>query len=370
MAKIQRKEESTNVFINAMKLWYKGILSGVSYIIPIIVIGGLTIGFLNLIFGYPATHNAANKGLYLFYNFGLSTISLMIPVLAAYIAYGMVGKPGIAPGFVGGLVAFGATFGKVVVPTSGFIGGILAGGLAGFLVLYSQKLIKVPKSMESVKALIIIPLLSAWITLALMLFLFGPLFSGINTIFTDFLKNMSGSNILIVGLILGAMANFDFGGPINKVAYIFCIGMWTQGSWEYYAAFTAAKCIPGVTVGLASLIAPKYFTQDERNIGPAALILGICGIGEGVIPFALRDPLSIIPAQMLGGAVSAGLILSARIKIGTGAGGALFMVPLVDHPYMWIIYFLIGSAIATLGMIFMKKRSRKIYDLATTAETL
>ena len=164
------------------------------------------------------------------------------------------------------------------------------------------------------------------------------------------------------------MANFDFGGPINKVAYIFCIGMWQQNAWEFYAAFTAAKCIPGVTVGLATLFAPKYFNTEERNLGPAALILGICGIGEGVIPFALRDPLSIIPAQMLGGALASGLILAERIKIGTGAGGALFMAPLVDHPVKWILYFLLGSAIATGGMILMKKRSKRTYDLTTGTE--
>jgi fructose-specific phosphotransferase system IIC component len=155
------------------------------------------------------------------------------------------------------------------------------------------------------------------------------------------------------------MSNLDMGGPVNKAAYLFCIGAGTNGNTEFYAAFTAAKCIPGMSIGLMTLIFPKFYDEEDRLAGPSTAILGFCGITEGAIPYAVKDPMSIIPAHMIGGGVAAGLILSSKIQIGTIAGGAVFMLPVISEPMAWLAYFVIGVAVSmalTMAIKIMKKR--------------
>lgn len=350
---MEKNEEKGGV-MGFLKLWYAGALSGVSHIIPIIVFGGLTIGLLNLIFGYDATHNPENVTIHFMYYAGLATLQLMVPVIAAYTAYGMVGKPGLAPGFAGGLIAKGGAFGKLAIVGSGFMGALVAGAIAAAAIMVLRK-IKVPAALESVKMLILVPLFSGLITCGAMIMGPGQFFAYLNTGLTEGLTSMSGSNLLLLGAILGLMSNFDLGGPVNKVAYLFCIGMWTEGHWEFYCAFTAAKCVPGVTLGLMAKFFPKFFDEEDRAASVSTFILGFCGITEGAIPYALKDPIRIIPAQMIGGAVACGLVLSAGIKISTGAGGAVFMLPLIDQPGLWITYFAMGCAATVVTTLALKK---------------
>jgi fructose-specific phosphotransferase system IIC component len=276
----------------------------------------------------------------------------------------MVGKPGLAPGFVGGFVAVGGGFGKISIMTGGFLGGLVAGAAAAAFVMLVRK-IKVPAVLESVKMIIITPLLAGVLTIIFMYVGPGKFFAELNSGLVEWLTSMGTNNLLILGFILGAMACFDMGGPVNKAAYMFCIGVGTSGSFEgdasiFYAAFTAAKCIPGMSLGIMAFVFKRFFDEEDRLAGPSTAILGFCGITEGAIPYAVKDPISIIPAHMIGGGVAAGLILSSKITIGTVAGGAVFMLPVISEPWAWLSYFVIGVAVSmaiTIGLKMMKKDS-------------
>ena len=373
----EEEESNDNMVVGFLKDWYKGALSGVSHIIPLVIIGGLCVGLLNLFFGYDYTHlynltaeQLADKEFmsefatttqgvvhYLYYIALKAFNPLLICVLAAFTAYGMVGKPGLAPGFVCGFVAVGGSFGKLTIVSGGFIGGLVAGAAAALFVMLIRQ-IKVPQVLESVKMIIITPLVAGVLTILFMLVGPGKFFAFLNTSLTDWLNVMSGTNLLILGFILGMMSNLDMGGPINKAAYIFCIGAGTNGNTEFYAAFTAAKCIPGMSLGIMSLVLPKFFDEEDRLAGPSTAILGFCGITEGAIPYAVKDPMSIIPAHMIGGGVAAALILSSKIQIGTIAGGAVFMLTVISEPMTWLSYFVIGVAVSmalTIALKMMRK---------------
>ena len=358
-------DSNSNFVVKFLKNWYKGALSGVSHIIPLVIIGGLCVGLLNLFYGYDYTHlynltseqiadkefmgdfATTHQGIvhYLYYIALKAFNPLLICVLAAFTAYGMVGKPGLAPGFVGGYVAVGGTFGKLTIVSGGFIGGLVAGAAAALFVMLVRQ-IKVPQVLESVKILIITPLVAGVLTILFMLVGPGKFFAFLNTSLADWLNVMSGSNLLILGFILGCMSNLDMGGPINKAAYLFCIGAGTNGNTEFYAAFTAAKCIPGMSLGIMAIALPRFFDKEDRLAGPSTAILGFCGITEGAIPYAVKDPMRIIPAHMIGGGVAAALILSSKIQIGTIAGGAVFMLPVISEPMAWLTYFIIGVAVS------------------------
>ncbi|MFT6928241.1 MAG: PTS system fructose-specific IIC component, partial [Psychromonas sp.] len=188
----------------------------------------------------------------------------------------------------------------------------------------------------------------------------GKFFAFLNTSLSFWLNAMSGSNLLILGFILGCMSNLDMGGPVNKAAYLFCIGAGANGNTEFYAAFTAAKCIPGMSLGIMTFVFPKLFDEEDRLAGPSTGILGFCGITEGAIPYAVKDPISIIPAHMIGGGIAAALILSSKIQIGTIAGGAVFMLPVISEPLAWLAYFVIGVAVSmTLTVAIKMLRKRK-----------
>ncbi|MEI8656161.1 PTS fructose transporter subunit IIC [Vibrio sp. Hal054] len=409
----EREEVSNdNIVVKFLKDWYKGALSGVSHIIPLVIIGGLCVGLLNLFFGYDYTHLYdeailteytgktyadlgiinASEGLanndisaikkevtaaiaqpeakaqfesslqgiihFLYYSTLKAFNPLLVCVLAAFTAYGMVGKPGLAPGFVGGYVAMGGGFGSISVMTGGFLGGLVAGAAAAVFVMLIRQ-IKVPAVLESVKMIIITPLLAGICTLLFMYVGPGKLFAELNSGLVEWLTSMGTSNLMILGFILGAMACFDMGGPVNKAAYMFCIGVGTSGDFAgdasiFYAAFTAAKCIPGMSLGIMSVLFKRYFDEEDRLAGPSTAILGFCGITEGAIPYAVKDPMRIIPAHMVGGGVAAALILSSKITIGTVAGGAVFMLPVIGDPMSWLLYFLVGIAVSIALTIALK----------------
>ncbi len=416
----EEQESNDNIIVRFLKSWYQGALSGVSHIIPLVIIGGLCVGLLNLFFGYDYTHlydegilieytgktyadlgiinaaeglanseiDAIKKEVYaaiaepetkaqfessfqgivhfLYYSTLKAFNPLLICVLAAFTAYGMVGKPGLAPGFVGGYVAMGGGFGKISVMTGGFLGGLVAGAAAALFVMLIRR-IKVPEVLESVKMIIITPLLAGVCTLIFMYVGPGKFFAQLNSGLVDWLTSMGTSNLMILGAILGAMACFDMGGPINKAAYMFCIGVGTSGDFAgdasiFYAAFTAAKCVPGISLGILATIFKRYFDEEDRLAGPSTAILGFCGITEGAIPYAVKDPMRVIPAQMVGGGIAAGLILSSKITIGTVAGGAVFMLPVIGEPLTWLAYFLIGVAVSmalTLGLKMLGKNHQQ-----------
>lgn len=410
-------ESNDNIVVKFLKDWYKGALSGVSHIIPLVIIGGVCVGLLNLFFGYDYTHlynegmlieytgqtyadlgitNAADglanseigaikkevytaiaqpeaktqfessfQGIihFLYYATLKAFNPLLVCVLAAFTAYGMVGKPGLAPGFVGGYVAMGGGFGKISIVTGGFLGGLVAGAAAALFVMMMRQ-IKVPEVLASVKTLILTPLVAGICTVVFMYIGPGKFFATLNSGLVEWLTSMGTGNLMVLGCILGAMACFDMGGPVNKAAYMFCIGVGTSGSFAgdasiFYAAFTAAKCIPGMSLGIMAFIFPKFFDEEDRLAGPSTAILGFCGITEGAIPYAVKDPMRIIPAHMIGGGIASGLILSAKITIGTVAGGAVFMLPVIGDPMTWLTYFVIGIAVSMALTMALKIAHRR-----------
>lgn len=369
MAKTITLDEKSPLEEFGQKL-YKGVMNGVSHIIPIVLIGGILLSVIDIvgmeIIGWDLRGAEEyiravpmRELFYILRQIALTVLGLLLPVLGAYIAEGIGGKSALAPGFVGGLLAKGGLFGFENIASSGFLGAIFAGALAGFAVSWIRSWTFM-KKYDSLNNLFVCPILSSLIVIIPMVLFVGPLIAGITEQFTLFLQWLNENNMtILVGLIIGAMACFDFGGPINKIAYLFCVGLWTDGFMVFYSAFTVAKIIPGISVGIAAIIFPKYFTEDERNEAIPSLILsGLGGIGEQVIPYALRDPKSVIPAQMIGGAVASALVMFSGIEINVGAGGSLVTALMTTNPLLWLLYFLIGTIISTTIMVFIKSKSK------------
>lgn len=363
MARIERKVKEP-MWKRFAKDYYKGIMNGISYIIPLIVAGGVLMGLLNLIYGYDFTHDAANVNVYLMYQLTGKIMSFMVPLFSAYIAYGMVGKPGLIPGLAGGIVMQGGAFGDIEVASAGFLGAMITGGLAAILVNLIRG-IKVHRYLDSVKSIILIPLIGSTVLGAISLFAIAPVMGAINDGLFSFLQSLNGSSLFVVGAIMGIMAAADMGGPINKAAYLFAISMWAQGDFTYYAAFTLAKCIPGIIIGLSVMLSSvmyknlEVYTEDERDLSVAAIIMGLLGLTEGAIPYAAKDPLRIIPSIMVGCAIGAGLVMQAGIEIGTGAGGSYLMLPLISNPGMFIVYSIIAIVISVVILTYVKVRKVK-----------
>ena len=370
MAKIERKTSKQSIWRDA----YKGILSGISYMLPVVIIAGLTLGLLNLIFSYAATHDPANYALYRYYYMGANLMGYMLPILAAYIAYGIAGKPALVPGLMAGMVSMGGTIGSKLdaFPYSGFFGAAIGGVIAGFAVRFLMDNIKFSKTYDSLKSLFIVPVFASIIVGLPMLFIVGPAFGALNTALTNWLTGLSEANLIVAGLIFGGMAAFDYGGPINKVAFVTVIGLFTTGEGlalsadgfntlsHFVAAFAAGKTVPGVAIAIATYITPKFYTEDEKaGAIPTAILSIIGGITEPCIPYALRDPLVVIPSTMVGGAVAAGLIAQSQIYISTSAGTSVITAFITSNPMLWLAFWGLGVAITTVMLVFGKKTFRK-----------
>lgn len=284
---------------------YKHLLTGVSFMLPMVVAGGLLIA-LSFVFGIhayeePGTLAAALKAV------GDHAFTLMVPLLAGYIAYSIADRPGLAPGMIGGLLA--STLG------AGFIGGIFAGFLAGYSVKLITRAVPLPQSLESLKPILIIPLLASLITGLAMIYLIGPPVAQMLVGLTDFLSTMGTTNAVLLGILLGGMMCADLGGPINKAAYAFSVGLLASQSGAPMAATMAAGMVPPIGMAIATFLARRKFAQTEREAGKAALILGMCFISEGAIPFAAKDPLRVIPASIAGGALTGALSMYFGCKL-------------------------------------------------------
>lgn len=373
MAKIERKTAKNSIWRDA----YKGIMSGISHMIPVVIIAGMTLGLLNLIFGYGTTHDPANEALYRYYYMGANLMGYMLPILAAYIAYGIAGKPALVPGLMGGMVAKGGTIGSKLdsFPASGFFGAVVAGVVAGFAVRWLMDNIKFSRTYDSLKVLFIVPLVSSVIVGLSMLFVFGPAFGWVNVQLTNWLTGMSTTNLFLAGAIFGGMAAFDYGGPINKVAFTTAVGLFATGQdmtltadgfnqlSHFVAAFAAGKTVPGVAIMIATYITPKFYTAEERAGGiPAAILSVIGGITEPAIPYALRDPLVVIPSTVVGGAIASGLIAQSKIFINTSSGTSVLTSFITSNPLLWLLYFAIGVAITTTMLVFGKRLRNKPVD--------
>ncbi|MDW5377883.1 PTS fructose-like transporter subunit IIB [Halomonas sp. HP20-15] len=331
---------------------YKHLLTGVSFMLPMVVAGGLLIA-LSFVFGIKAYEDEGSLAAALMKIGGGSAFKLMIPVLAGYIAYSIADRPGIAPGMIGGWLA--ADIG------SGFIGGIIAGFLAGYVAKAVVKYFKLPASVESLKPILIIPLIASLVTGLVMIYVVGEPVAAILAGLTGFLENMGSTNAVLLGLLLGAMMCFDMGGPVNKAAYTFGVGLLASETYAPMAAIMAAGMVPAIGMGVASFVARNKFAVAEREAGKASFVLGLCFITEGAIPFAAKDPLRVIPACMVGGAVTGGLSMLFGAKLMAPHGGVfVLLIPNAISPaLLYLLAIVVGSLITGLSYAMLKRGSEE-----------
>ncbi|MTI47547.1 PTS fructose transporter subunit EIIC [Sporosalibacterium faouarense] len=321
----------------------KHLMTGVSYMIPFVVAGGVLLALSVMLSGTPSVpEGGILKDIW---DIGIGGMSLFVPIMAGFIAFSMADRPGIAPGAIGGYLAsqIGA----------GFLGGIIAGLLAGIVVFYLKK-IKVPNVMRSVMPIFIIPLVGTLIVGGLMVWIIGTPIAGMMEAMTEWLKGMGTGNKVILGLILGAMIAFDMGGPVNKVAYGFGVALIGEGIITVMGPIGVAICVPPLGLALATFLAPKKYTVEERESGKAAIIMGLIGITEGAIPFAAADPIRVIPSLVVGSA--AGSVTAMLLNVGNNAPwGGWIVLPVVDNVLGYIVATVVGVVITAVMVNLLKK---------------
>lgn len=327
---------------------YKHLMTGVSHMIPFVVAGGLliAIGFALggiYVYKYPGTMAEA------IFSTGKQAFALMLPVLAGYMAYSIADRPGLVPGFVGGALA--SNIG------AGFIGALIAGLLAGYVVVLIRKCIKLPKALDGLMPVLIIPVLSTLIIGLIMIFVLGSPMKAINEGLTSWLKSLGGANAALLGIVLGCFMAFDMGGPFNKAAYIFATGTLATGGTTIMAAVMAAGMTPPLGIALATVIAKKKFTEQEREAGKAAWALGVSFITEGAIPFAAGDPFRVIPSIMLGSAVTGALSMIFGCTLAVPHGGIwILAIPnVVTQLLQYVMAIAVGTVVTAITLSAIKK---------------
>lgn len=328
---------------------YKHLMTGVSHMLPLVVAGGLAIA-LSFVFGIEAFKEEGTLAAALMTIGGGSAFALMIPVLAGFIAFSIADRPGLAPGLIGGMLASSTG--------AGFIGGIIAGFLAGYAAKFIADKLSLPQSMEALKPILVIPLLASLFTGLVMIYVVGGPVSGIMTAMTDFLNNMGSANAVLLGIILGCMMCFDLGGPINKAAYTFGVGLLASQTYAPMAAVMAAGMVPALGMGLATFLAKDKFAQTEREAGKASFVLGLCFISEGAIPFAAKDPMRVIPSCMVGGALTGALSMLFGAKLMAPHGGLfVLLIPNAITPvFLYLVAIVAGTIVTGVTYAFLKNK--------------
>src|SRR5476649_2873916 len=337
---------------------YRHLLTGVSYMLPMVVAGGLCIA-LSFVFGIHAFEQPGTLASALMQIGGKSAFALMVPVLAGFIAFSIADRPGLTPGLVGGMLA--------VSTGAGFIGGIIAGFLAGYVAKLISTKLPLPQSMAALKPILIIPLIASLVTGLVMIYVVGTPVATLLTALTNWLQSMGTVNAVVLGAILGAMMCSDMGGPINKAAYAFGVALLSTQTYGPMAAIMAAGMVPPLAMGLSTLLARHKFEQSEREGGKAALVLGLCFISEGAIPFAARDPMRVLPCCIVGGAVTGALSMAFHAQLMAPHGGLfVLLIPGAITPVLgYLISIIVGTVLAG-GAYAILKRS----DAAVAAKAV
>lgn len=354
--KIKSVDEAKKEMKSKQPAFYKHLMGGVSYMIPVVVVAGLLIA-LALAFGGQPTPNglAIPEGSFwkIIESIGNAGFVFMVPVLSGFIAFSIADRPGLVPGLIGGYIAAnGSFYGSEA--NAGFLGGIVTGFLAGYVAKW-LKSIKVPNMIKPIMPIIIIPVLSTLATgLAFILVLGGPITSVFEGL-TNFLSSLSGASSVVLATILGTMIAFDMGGPVNKVAFLFGVAMITEGRTEIMGPIAAAIAVPPIGMGIATFIGKKYYSKDEIEAGKAAFAMGLCGITEGAIPFASVDPFRVIPSLILGSIVAANIAMFARVSDRVPHGGPIVaLMGGIDGVIMFLIAIAAGSVITALMVNYLK----------------
>ena len=338
---------------------YKHLMNGVSHMLPFVVGGGILIAIAFLIDGFCVDLNSlpadqrANFGTItqaaaLFKGIGGTAFGFMLPILAGFIAMSIADRPGLAVGFVGGSIAANGT--------SGFLGALVAGFVAGYIVLLLKKIFsKLPESLDGMKPVLLYPLLGIFIVGVIMQFVVEPPIGALNTAINNGLNGLNGASAVVLGVLLGGMMAVDMGGPVNKAAYVFGTASIAAGNYNIMAAVMIGGMVPPLAIALATIFFKNKFTAEERKAGPTNFIMGLSFITEGAIPFAASDPLHVLPACVVGSAVAGGLSMAFGCTLMAPHGG-IFVVPTIGNPLMYLVALVIGAFIACGLLGLLKKK--------------
>jgi fructose-specific phosphotransferase system IIC component/fructose-specific phosphotransferase system IIA component len=345
-------------------LIYTSLMNGVSHMLPVVVAGGVltAISFFWGIYSADPKSVQFNAFAAMLNTIGGYTMNLMVPVLCAYIAEAIAKRSGLIVGFAVGMIALNGG--------TGFLGGIVGGYVAGAVVILLQHLLKpLPdKEFRGLKAIFLYPVLGVFIAGLIMWVITKPM-AGINTGMMSFLKGMQNSDPIVLGLIVGVMCASDFGGPINKAAYLTGTALLAQGNAFFMAGVSAACIAPPIATGIAVLLNPKAYNKDDRSAGYVNFLLGSTHITEGAIPFAAKNPLLNIPSFMIGSAIASILTYMSKIQVPAPHGGFIIL-PLVNHPVLWVVYILIGSAVSGILLALIAGHSAKKHGVSQTSVSL
>lgn len=352
------KQESSSGKESAGHKIYKHLMNGVSHMLPFVVGGGILIAIAFLIDGMSvdlaalAPDERANFGTITpiaatFKSIGGTAFGFMLPILAGFIAMSIADRPGLVVGFVGGAIAAN---GK-----SGFLGALVAGFLAGYLIIGMKKLFeKLPESLDGIKTVLLYPLFGVFIIGVVMTYVVEPPIGALNTLLNNGLSSMNGASSSVLGLILGAMMAADLGGPINKAAYVFGTASIAAGNYNIMAAVMIGGMVPPCAIALATLLFKKKFTEEERKSGPTNFIMGLSFISEGAIPFAASDPLHVLPALIVGSGVAGAISMAFNCTLMAPHGG-IFVFPVVGNTMMYVVSLVVGTIISAVLLGILKK---------------
>ena len=329
---------------------YKDLMNGVSNMLPFVVSGGILIALAFLFDNYeinPASFGSNTPLAAFLKSIGDYAFGFMLPVLAGYIAYSIADRPSLVVGFVGGIIAKEGG--------AGFLGALIAGFLAGYLVIGLKKLFsKLPQSLDGIKPVLLFPLFGTLLVGIIMTFIVLPPVVAINNAMVNFLASLGGTSKVLLGLVLGAMMAIDMGGPINKAAYVFGVASLDAGQYEIMAAVMAGGMGPPIAIALCTTFFKNRFTKEQRESGKVNYVMGLSFITEGAIPFAAADPLRVIPSCAIGSGVAGALSMLFNASLRAPHGG-IFVVPVVSNPIMYLVAILVGSLVGMSLLAVLKK---------------
>lgn len=343
---------------------YKHLMNGVSFMLPFVVAGGILMA-ISFMFGTQSSNTASSQynSFAAFLNMvgSKAAFGLMVPIFAGYVAYSIADRPGLAPGAIGGMLAY--------TGGSGFLGAVVAGFVAGYVVVVLKKiLIKLPNSLQGLNPVLLYPVIGTFLTATVIHYLINTPVGSFNKALTAWLQHMSGANAVLIGFILAALLVSDMGAPLNKITYAFGIQMLTAGVYAPMAAIMCGGMIPPIALGLATTFFKNKFTTQERETGKVAYVLGACFITEGVIPFAGADPLRVIPGNIIGAGVGGALSMLFGITLQAPHGG-IFVIPIaINHPLLYVLCILAGAIVECL-IVGLTKKTVTVDDMTKAENT-
>ena len=337
---------------------YKHLMNGVSHMLPFVIGGGILIAIAFLIDGFAVDLNSlpfeerSNFGTItplaaMFKSIGGVAFGFMLPILAGFIAMSIADRPGIAVGFVGGAIAANGT--------SGFLGALVAGFAAGYLVRLLKKLFeKLPEGLEGIKPMLLYPVIGIFLIGVIMTYVVEPPIGALNVMINNGLNSMNGAKAILLGALLGGMMSVDMGGPVNKAAYVFGTASIAAGNYNIMAAVMVGGMVPPLAIALATMFFKNKFTEEERKAGPTNIVMGLSFISEGAIPFAASDPLRVLPSCIIGSAVAGALSMAFNCTLMAPHGG-IFVFLTVGHPLLYLVSLAVGSVVGCLILGLLKK---------------